>query len=72
MVMQAFLVAFLLGLASGKDLVVLGRHLWRQQTVTGAASGFTVVRRYVEPHLGTLRYRPKQWLITLLYVINHP
>ncbi|CAM9778960.1 unnamed protein product, partial [Laminaria digitata] len=42
MLMQAFLVAFLLGLASGKDLVVLGRHLWRQQTVTGAASGFTV------------------------------
>lgn len=53
MLMQAFLVAFLLGLASGKDLVVLGRHLWRQQTVTGAASGFTVVRRCVHNPFGT-------------------
>lgn len=43
MVMQGFLVAFLLGLSVGLHLFWLARHLIRQQTVAGATSGFTLV-----------------------------
>lgn len=43
MLMQGFLVAILLGLAVGRDLTFLVRHLIRQQTVQGASSGFSLV-----------------------------
>lgn len=43
MVMQGFLVASLLGLGMGIHLYLVVRHFIRQQTIAGAASGFTRV-----------------------------